>query len=182
MLDDQKIKSFFSRIDGHVDPGTRLCIIGSGAAILMGQPSRMTEDIDVWIKASNVNLRIFADAARRAGLLFDPKTEDVDAPYVQIVHPGIVHVPGWDGASHTWLGEPELTLWVGTNLTVSCPPPAVLIASKLVRMSDRDIDDCVWLMAQHAVTAKMVMAAIKKLPRNVKEDASGALDMLKYMN
>jgi hypothetical protein len=89
--------------------------------------------------------------------------------------------PKWSPTTNTWFGKPSRPLWSGRYLQVTCPPAEVIVASKLVRGNDRDLEDCLWLMTAHGLDAKAVLAAIKKLPEPHKEAASSNLDLLKYL-
>ncbi len=180
-LNGKELASLLRRFDANMEsPGT-ICLIGSGATILLGQPTRQTDDIDVWARASRVKLDDLRRAVEASGLGFDPKDEFPALPYLQVVHPGIVQVPGWDAEKREWLGEPEREVWKGERLTVTVPPPRIIAASKLVRGDDRDLEDCLWLMAAHGVGAQEIMAAIKGLPRDPREKATDNLDILKMM-
>lgn len=180
-LDGKELSSLLRRIDENLDsPGT-ICLIGSGATILLGQPVRQTDDIDVWARASRVALDDLRRAVEASGLGFDPKDEFPALPYLQIVYPGIVQVPGWDAGKREWFGEAEREVWSGEKLTVTVPPPRIIAASKLVRGDDRDLEDCLWLMAAHGIGAKDIMAAIKGLPRDPREKATENLDILSIM-
>ena len=177
-LDGKSLDAIFRRIDENLaSPGT-ICLIGSGATILLGQVARQTEDIDVWAKACRVAMGEFRRAVEAAGVGFDPKDEFPSLPYLQLVHPGIVQVPGWDAERREWLGEAEREVWHGTNLLVTVPPPRVLAASKLVRGSDRDLEDCLWLMAAHGLEAREILAAIRTMPRDPRKKAAENLDVL----
>ena len=55
-------------------------------------------------------------------------------------------------------------------LTVTVPPARSIIVSKLLRASERDIEDCIWLMASHAVAAADIKRAIAALPNTVRRD------------
>lgn len=180
-INQRELKSLLERIDANLTSEQTICLIGSGATILLGQPSRATEDLDVWLNASKIDVPMLKHATEAAGLSFDPKYDFPTLPYVQIVHPGIVQVPGWSAATNTWFGKPSRPLWSGRYLQVTCPPAEVIVASKLVRGNDRDLEDCLWLMTAHGLDAKAVLAAIKKLPEPHKEAASGNLDLLKYL-
>ena len=85
-------------------------------------------------------------------------------PYIQIVYPGQVQVPGFNHAARTWLGEAERTVWSGCTLTVTVPPARSIIASKLLRAGRRDNEDCNWLMASQAAAAADIERAIAALP------------------
>lgn len=180
-LDGEALKALLRRIDANLrSPGT-VCLIGSGATILLGQTTRQTNDIDLWAAASRVVLDELRVAVEAAGLGFDPKGEFPRLPYLQIIHPGVVRVPGWNPAKREWLGEPEREVWKGNNLTVTVPPPHILVASKMIRGDDRDFEDCLWLMAAHGVEAKEVLKAIRTLPREPRIRATENLDILDMM-
>lgn len=177
-LDRKELELLLIKIDTNLSvPGT-ICLIGSGATILLGQAARQTEDIDVWARASRVALDKLKVAVEAAGLGFDPKEELPKLPYLQIVHPGIVQVPGWNAVKREWMGEPEREIWKGERLTVTVPPPQVIVASKLVRGDDRDFEDCLWLMAAHGVAARDVIKAIRTLPPDPREKATDNLEIL----
>jgi len=109
---------------------------------------------------------------------FDPKETFPRLPYLQIVHPGVTHVPGWNAGKREWLGEPEREIWHGARLVVTVPPPRVIAASKLVRGNDRDLEDCLWLMAAHGVQARDILKAIRALPREPRAKATDHFDIL----
>jgi len=165
-LDADELKTLLAKIDARLRrPGT-ICLIGSAATILLGQVSRQTDDIDVWADASQIGLDELRLAAEAAGLASDPKDEFPDLPYIQIVHPGLVQVPGWNAAQHAWFGEPEREVWKGRKLTVTVPSPRAIIASNLVRGDDRDLEDCLWLIVAHGVEAREIVQAVSQ-PRGI---------------
>jgi len=149
VIDRKELDFLLATIDANLAvPGT-ICLIGSSATILLGQTARQTKDIDVWERASHVtrdNLRLAVEAA---GLAFDPKEELTELAFLRVIHPGIVQVPGWNAAKREWMGEPEREIWTGDRLVVTVPPSRILVASKLVRGDDWDLEDCLWLMAAH---------------------------------
>ena len=180
-LDGEALKALLRGIDAHLrSPGT-ICLIGGGATILLGQMARQTDDIDMWAAASAVALDDLRRAVEAAGLGFDPREEFPGLPYLQVVHPGIVQVPGWNPTKREWLGEPEREVWRGEKLIVTVPPPRVIVASKMVRGDDRDFEDCFWLMAAHGIEAGEVMQAIRALPRVPRAKAIDNLDLLGMM-
>lgn len=181
MLDVSRLKDVLARMDAALDEPVTLCLIGSGATILMGQPNRSTDDIDAWARASLFREDKVKRAAEAVGLTWDPKDEIATAPYVQVVHPGIVQVPGWDAERRQWLGQPEEVAWRGEKLTVTLPPAECIIASKLVRGADRDMEDCLWLMAARAIDAKTVVTAVRGLPARAREQARENLEILNLM-
>ena len=170
-----------SDIDAKLtSPGT-ICVIGSAATILMGQTARQTDDIDVWADASQIALRALQQACESAGVTFDPKDAFPVLPYIQIVHPGIVAVPGFNPGARTWFGEAERMVWSGRMLSVTVPPARSIIASKLLRASDSDLEDCIWLMVSHAVAVEDIKRAIAALPNTVRQDAKDNFLLLTVM-
>jgi len=51
----------------RLHPESRLCLIGSGATILLGQPARGTEALDVWARASRFREEALRRPVRSAG-------------------------------------------------------------------------------------------------------------------
>jgi|GEM_PF-359211 hypothetical protein len=181
MLDRDGVLRVLERIDANLDDDVRLCLIGSGATILLGQPARGTEDLDVWARASRFREEALRRAVRSAGLDYDPRGEFPNTPYFRVVHPGIVQVPGYDPATGRWMGQDEEVVWRGERLVVTVPPPEVIVASKLVRGDDRDLEDCLWLMAARGVDAVAVARAVRGLPRPARDKAKANLDILNLL-
>lgn len=181
MMDLEELRGVLERIDANLREEMRLCLIGSGANILLGQPDRGTDDLDAWARASRFRESELRQAVEGAGLAFDPHDEFPQAPYLQVVHPGIVQVPGYDPAKGEWFGKEETVAWQGERLTVTTPPPEALIASKLVRGDDRDFEDCLWLMAAKEVDAAGILAAVRRLPGEARDKARDHLDILNIM-
>ncbi len=180
-LDAHSLKQLLTDIDARLtSPGT-ICVIGSAATILMGQPSRQTDDIDVWKDGSQIAFDALQAASEAAGVTFDPKDAFPRVPYIQIVQSGIVQVPGFNPDARTWLGAAERTVWKGRMLTVTAPPAGSIIASKLLRASARDLEDCIWLMVSHAVAAADIKRAIGALPNTVRADARDNFVLLTVM-
>lgn len=84
---------------------------------------------------------------------FDPRGDEPDIPYLQIIYPGIVQVPGWDAARRT----------------VTFPPARVITASKFVRGDGRDLEDCLWLMAAHDLDARAILDATQAMPKSARD-------------
>jgi len=177
-IDKAELKALLEKIDSGLDSEQTICLIGSGATILLGQEARATEDLDVWAQASRISVPSFRVAIEEAGMEFDPKDEFPSLPYVQIVHPGIVQVPGYDPRARTWLKKPEQVIWQGRKLTVTCPPGEALIASKLVRGSERDFEDCLWIMAAQKLSAAAISKAIRLMPVQAREEADANLEVM----
>jgi hypothetical protein len=148
MIDKDTLLERLSRIGESIKAPMRICIIGSGASLLAGQPSRATPDIDVWRDASEIDIGAFRSGCLDAGLLFDPAGEvPDDAEYVQIVRTGVVSLP-----KDFPVGITETF----GNLQVFTPPLGLIAALKLARGSETDFEDAAWIIdAGHATVAEI---------------------------
>lgn len=156
LLDHRELRQFLGKIGEALRLRTTLCLIGSAAGLLSGQPKRMTIDIDVWSEASTYDSRDLGEACEKAGLLFDPTSpEEPDRPYLQIVRRGIVQLPKSFEATAVDRFD---------QLAVTSPPPALLVALKLARGEDRDIEDAVWWTAARELRLEDVACAVESLP------------------
>ena len=87
----------------------------------------------------------------------------VDNVYLQVITPGIVQLPTY--ADDCWAtGAKSETLWQGNNLTIVAPPAAIVVAAKLVRADERDIDDCAFLIEAKALAIADIKLAVAKIP------------------
>ena len=127
-------------------------VIGSWPVIEAGMPGRTSEDLDVWLPNSTFDRGLFREACLNAGLAFDP-SDEVDQPYIQIVRPGITQVP-----KH----KPERSAVFGGLILVT-PPPAALIASKLVRASEKDLSDVMFLKHKFGVSTNAIASFTKAI-------------------
>ena len=160
-------------LDAALEKKQVLCIIGSCALLLMGHDTRSTEDVDVWLPASSIDGADLMRACRIAGIGFNPTDEDAGdgEAYLQVVQPGVVRLPSC--ANGTWsTGEESETVWTGRNLTVTMPPVAVLVASKLARCEDRDLTDCAFLMSTGRTDEAGVRAAARRMPAAQRQTAT----------
>jgi hypothetical protein len=150
------LQAALAAIGAHLKKPTRLVLIGSSVGMFYGQPSRMTEDIDVWSPKSTVDIADITQACAKAGVAFDPQGYDVSGSglYLQMVKPGVVHVGKW---------KSEDSMFISGNLTVVHPPAENIIASKLVRCTAADIEDVVYLMRRLGVTLDAVKSAVSTL-------------------
>lgn len=146
--------------------------MGSTPNILGGQPSRTSIDLDVWGPESDFDREDLENAVRAAGLEFDPKGEiEPGVAYVQIVQPGISQLGAF---------EPQPIETRG-NLALFKPPPATLIAAKLIRAQPKDLQDITWLLAENLVATKDVESVIDQFPSTQREVAKENLVYLKVL-
>jgi hypothetical protein len=173
-IDVDVVADIFTRLGDALEQSVTLCLIGSTPGIANGQPDRQTPDIDVWYSRSDYDTGDLHRACTRSGLLFDPKGEiSPDAAYIQIVRPGIVQLPAEF--------ETE-TIGRFGKLTVVMPPPEVIVAAKLVRGSDVDLQDVVWWIAQRGIDDRRIEDAIENLPNpHDRESAQGNMVLVRLV-
>lgn len=149
-----------------------LVVIGSAVCMSLGQPSRMTMDVDVWKRSSKYDQGVLKRACEKAGILFNPIEEDLDPDqvYLQLIEPGIVFLGQFDTT------EP---MFQSGNLSLSRPPLENIIASKMVRCDQRDLDDIVFLMAKCGVTTEQVRSAAETISDPMARD--NALENMTYL-
>lgn len=147
----------------------RLCLIGSVACVFGGMATRTTRDLDIWKPASDYDLIELKRAVEAAGLTLDPKSSlDLDTPYVRMVEAGTTQVGQFEPVFMERLGR----------LYLYRPPIEHLIASKLVRGDDRDVDDVVFLMAKHSPARASIRTVIESFAEPGKTQA---LENLVYL-
>jgi hypothetical protein len=155
-LDRAKLEDVLRKLGNALYQPTTLCLFGSAPAVLLGQASRQTQDLDVWQPKSSFDAGELARACVAIGVLYDPKGElDPDAVYVQIVRPGIVSLPSDF--------ETETVARYGL-LTVVMPTPVALSAAKLARGSENDVNDVVWWALQRSISERQLEEQIERLP------------------
>lgn len=155
-IDSDVIEEIFTKIGRNLKKPATLCLIGSAPGIASGQTERQTPDIDVWMKESSFDVAELKEACIQAGILFNPRKEVFPGKnYPKIIRPVIVHLPE--------TSELEEIGRYG-NLTVVMPPPEHLIAAKLVRGTEVDVEDAVWWMCQRNLAAGNIKNAIEQLP------------------
>jgi hypothetical protein len=156
------------------EASARLMIIGSAIGILAGQPDRTSVDLDVWKPKSRYQLRALRKAAEEAGLLFDPKsTLEPDTPYLQLVEPGVAEIGTFE--------EPEI-LEQFQALTLERPPIANLVAAKLIRAEEKDLQDIAFLIQKYRPSDEEINDAIRSLPKAAREQAAENRVYLSTMN
>jgi hypothetical protein len=162
-LNSSNIEDVLIEIGRYLEKPAKLLLIGSAIGIQMGQPNRMTGYIDVWMDSLDFDYADLKQACIKAGIEFNPKGYDEpDAPYIQIVQKSIVDVGEFDKESR---------LFKTGNLTVVRPPLEHIIASKLVRGSDTDYDDMLFLFNNSGVSVQDIEDAISTLDEDHREIA-----------
>ncbi len=172
MIDRDGLRDILSAIGKELRKPARLTLIGSAASIISGQGGRQTPDINVWQPTSDFDADDFRNACEKAGILYDPKglIGDEDE-YIQIVREGIVSLP--HGFRTTEIDRYG-------HLIVERPPAELIVASKLSRGSETDLEDSAWWVANAGLSLQAVEKAIGELPRKAdRETADENLVFLK---
>ncbi|MFC3694865.1 DUF6036 family nucleotidyltransferase [Chenggangzhangella methanolivorans] len=164
-IEASTIEGLFAKIGAELKKPTTLCVIGSTPGIATGQNERQTPDIDVWFAGSSFDATELNEVCRKIGVLYDPKSEEIDPEkiYIQIIRPGVVQLPKEF--------ETEIIGRYG-NLTVIMPSPELLAAAKLVRSSPTDVQDVVWWVKQRGLDLSDIELAIKQLPKASHREAA----------
>ncbi len=150
-------------------PVVRLCLVGSAACLLEAMPGRASRDLDVWQPRSDFDRLELKRAVEAAGLLFDPRDALVpNRPYVQIITPG-----------PSQAGDFTPVLWARMGrLHVYLPPWPNLVASKLARGDERDVEDVLFLVSKHRVSVDEVKACALTMPEPARQQV---LENLVYL-
>jgi hypothetical protein len=156
----------------QVGEPVRLCLVGSAACLLEAMPGRASRDLDVWQPASDFDRLELKRAVEAAGLLFDPRDVlEPERPYVQIITPE---------PSQTGTFIPVLWARMG-RLHVYLPPWPNLIASKLARGDERDVEDVLFLAGRHRVTVESVAACADNMPEPARQQVLENLIYLRIL-
>ena len=88
---------------------------------------------------------------------------DPGAVYLQILRPGITMFPDHFAAER-----------IGRfgNLTLVMPPPALIVATKLARGLESDIEDAAWWMRERDLPVAAIEAAIALIPQPDNREAA----------
>jgi hypothetical protein len=149
------LEDLLAQLGDALEKPASLVVIGSAVCMSLGQPERMTMDVDVWKRSSDYDLKDLKQACKKIGLLFNPvDVDDPESAYLQLVEPGIVQLGRFD--------KTESVFKTG-NLRISRPPAENIIASKLVRGEARDYDDCAYLIATTRTPLQKIRQAIDSI-------------------
>ena len=141
LMNREKLEELFVQLESKLNRSARLCLFGSSPGILLGQPDRQTQDLDVWRNSSSYDASDLKRAMADLGVLWNPMHPPKGGPiYLQVVVPGIVNFP------HNLDTAP---VYQRGKLTIVMPKPVILSAAKLVRAEEKDLRDICWWM-QHA--------------------------------
>lgn len=163
-IEKSVLEELFSDFGAKLSAPTTFCIVGSTASILLGQPDRQTPDIDIWEPQSDFDLTELKKACEAAGILFDPRGEiEPGKIYLQILRPGITMFPR---------NFPVEKLARFGNLTLVMPPAEMIVATKLARAEEKDLEDISWWMRERGLTAKQIEAAIDLIPQSENREAA----------
>ncbi|MCF7732512.1 MAG: hypothetical protein K9N23_12545 [Akkermansiaceae bacterium] len=148
---------------GDDGPPVRLCLIGSAVCLLGNMPDRASHDLDIWKPASTYRIAELIKAAEAAGVLFNPKDFlEPAVPYLQIVEPGIVQVGKFEPVHMETIGRLELYR----------PPVENIIASKLARAADKDLQDILYLIKTHQPDLPLIRKIVDSFPPATRSLAS----------
>jgi hypothetical protein len=133
----------------------KLCLIGSAACLLGNMPERASRDLDIWKPSSQYDTLELKAAAEAAGLVFNPTGYlEPENPYIQIIEPGIVQVGEFTPVLMEKMGRLELYR----------PPIENIIASKLTRAAEKDIQDILYLLKAYQPDANEIKNIIDEFP------------------
>jgi len=156
MINRATVDKILESIGENLKRPATLCVIGSTSSIITGQPERQTPDIDIWFPKSSFDVGDLRQACEASGLLYDPKGEvDPEDIYLQVIRPGLVSLPAEF--------SPELIGRYG-NLTLVMPPPEVVVAAKLARAIESDLEDAVWWVRGRDLSEEQIVDAIEMIP------------------
>lgn len=135
-------------------------------------PERASRDLDIWKPASSYDTIELKSAAEQAGILFNPKDYiEPEVQYLQIVEPGIVQIGNF---------TPVLMEKMG-RLEIYRPPIENIIASKLTRAADKDIQDILYLLKAYQPDILQIKNIIHAFPPVAKAQGMGNLIYLEVI-
>lgn len=151
ILNKESLEDLFVRLSEKIHRRTRLCLFGSSPGILLGQPNRTTQDIDMWRNSSTYDASDLKRAMADLGVLWNPMHPPKGGPvYLQVVVPGIVNFP------HALETAPVFKRGM---LTIVMPTPVLLSAAKLVRGTEKDLQDICWWMQHRSISLRLLETA-----------------------
>jgi hypothetical protein len=158
----QELQTYLERMDRELSRPAKLCVYGSAACILLGEPQRTSLDVDVAAPYSVADEADLRRAAQAAGLPVNPR-EDFMGDHIEWIGPLRLCLP---------LPRPgsDVTLWRGAKLTLVTLAVEDLIASKLIRYDPVDQADIRFLLDQRPTPFARVAEAAERLPDGFRDD------------
>ncbi|MBF0333786.1 MAG: hypothetical protein HQL40_09085 [Alphaproteobacteria bacterium] len=138
-------------IGGRLSAPTTICVVGGTASILLGQPERQTRAIDIWGPESDFDTIALKGACERAAI------------HLQILRPGITMFP--ERFAVEKLGR-------FGNLTLVMPPPGLIVATKLARGWESDLEDAAWWIRERRLSDADIESGIAAIPQPENQDAA----------
>ena len=161
-INEQTAMEYFARLDALVGQGTELFVIGGSAVALLGAKIRVTADIDVALPYSKMDMAGFVEASDKAGLPVDPAL-GYQGVYVETIKPLMLTLP-------VPVEGQQIVLFTGKNLTVKTCSAADLVASKLYRCGEQDMEDIQFLVQACGVTFEQIRESVSRLPPRFRDD------------
>jgi transcriptional regulator with XRE-family HTH domain len=163
-INKDTLEAILTVVGKHLPQPTTLCVVGSAAAMLHGQPERQTPDIDVWGPESDFDIGALRHACEQAGVVYDPRDEiDPGVIYLQVLRPGVTMFPVRFAVER--IGR-------FANLHLVMPPPELIVATKLARALDSDIEDAAWWVRARNLDVSVVESAIERIPQPHNREAA----------
>jgi len=166
-------ETFLGGLAANLRNPARLCVIGSFPCIMAGQSGRGSIDLDTLRKASSFSVADMKQACEKSGIEFDPSGFlESGRPYIQLIDEGIVQT----GDFHT-----TSIVFKDGNLQIERPPIENLIASKLIRSSEKDLEDIAFLIKHFQPDCALVGKIVRSFPKPQFDSASENLVYLKML-
>jgi hypothetical protein len=186
LMDRDGLRRVLAHIGRQVAGLTTLCVIGSAPGILLGQPGRQTQDIDLWGQESDYDEAELRRACKGTGLEMYVDNEkhrpDRDS-YIEVIEPGVsvrIRARSYlqvirrcDDCAVDLPDEfPVLTLGDFGQLLVIAPTAPLLAALKLARGKRHDIEDAQWLATARGLSRDAILTAVATLPKSAAREAA----------
>ena len=134
MIQYDQIIKFLKALDKLLSSPSVLTVIGGSAMVLGYKSSRMTSDIDSWMKVEKELLKHWDEAKKHSGVNISIDTQA-----------GVAQMP--EGAEERF----EIIEERFKNLTIRFPEKYDLAISKLARLQGNDMDDIIWLYENYGL-------------------------------
>lgn len=177
-MDQQKLYNYLSYLGKKLKKPTNLVLIGSCVNILKKQPNRITEDIDIWIEQSDVDINDLIDISNNTtnpfGIKLDLPNQEINVgeDYIQLINSEIAKMGKFTPIKYMTLG----------NLNIFVPPTEFLIASKLrlVNEEEKYEQDILYLINRENISKEKILNALETFESPDKEMAAENLVLFFY--